>query len=380
MLASSSLVTNPSSGRTVWGNLQSRATTPGKEVSLQNAAEEMGEFLHARVSAFHRLEKRDLEGYPNDLQLRVDEVERLLALLDGAEGAYRERPSTRVWLELLNDPQQFQQQLDLLGGPTERYLALSQAYTRGQEEDPGNPAMEQLRDRMDALWSKDGAYIRADVNTLGTFPPDSRAQDRAAYVDAVMDAGTIGHTVQALMARYGGDIEVAIGRLRRALSADLAAGQPSLPHERLEAVLFELSLAAALLPFLANCRALVRRTDARNIDTDTDTRDPARQSDDSVQLLGDLADCVSRWLAEADVRALLHSYGMKPQRAQPTTAPVDGRPGALNPADRPIVFLHGIRAIFRQLPAKVFPSERHATHASEVVGGLIDQMAFEEIA
>ena len=99
--------------------------TRNNVVRLNDLAEEMGNFLQSSVASFNKSAKRQLGVYPDDPQLRVDEVERLLALLDGSQEASDEQPGAKDWLKLLRDPEQFQRKLDLLGGPTERYLALS---------------------------------------------------------------------------------------------------------------------------------------------------------------------------------------------------------------------------------------------------------------
>lgn len=356
-------------------------------ISLTDAAEEIAQFFSQARLQERPLKERGLESYESPALRRVEEVNALLQV---------------IWADPKNkgDVQQFVEQLlasagnamaldrtlKQINGSTEQFLLLSKALAQGSLRGDGDPALEMMRDRADQLWRRDGVRIRADVNISHALAgaEDKGAKDRQAYHDAVLDGGTLPRTLTLLLAQYGDSIEASVDRLRHALGADLGAVRTSLPVERLRAILHDLFILGALLPFLKNCRDLDRRARLQR------RQDRSRHAADTVaadggaMLLGELAEWVPRWLTAGDVRSLLYQYGLnlEPEADlhQGDHAPLPDDPPApsLSGPDRLLVVLHGIRSIFREVPERLFPDEAHKLNADQVLASLLDNLILGE--
>lgn len=344
----------------------------GPEVSLTDAAEEVAQFFSQARLQERSLKEREIGPYESPALERAGQVEALLEVLwaDDQKSGLDARLLAGQLLASAGNPATLDRTLKALGGSTEQFLLLSHALAQGAAHGDRNPALEALRDRIDLLWARDGVRIRADVNTAPALPA---AADRQAYRDAVLDGGTLPRTLALLLGRYGGDIESAVARLRQALGADIGAARPSLPMERLRAILHDLFIVGAVLPFLKNCRDLHRRLGLRrrkgqgrgNGQGREEQDDPDTGSDEGGCLLGELAEWVPRWLTLGDVRSLLYLYHMSME--QDAAAPA-------SQAERVLVFLHGIRAVLRQLPERLFPDVEHKANVDQVLAGLLDEL------
>ncbi len=362
-------------------------------ISLTDAAEEMAQFFSQARLQERSLKDRGLELYDSPALSRVEQVEALLDVI-WADPHNKDKGDARALarqlLEAARDPSALDRMLKAIDGSTEQFLLLSHALAKGVEQGRGNPALDMLRDRVDALWARDGIRIRADVNIAPglAHADDKGAKDRQTYHDAVLDGDTLPRTLTLLLARYGDGIEAAVERLRHALGADMGAARPSLPVERLRAILHELFLLGALLPFLQNCRELSRRARLRKRKgrhQDIGEGPDSAEGDVGVSLLGALAEWVPQWLTMSDVRSLLYQYGFsldqeaggrsgghKPPHSG------DGAAVAMSEPDRLLVVLHGVRAILRQVPDRLFPDGEHKLNVDELLGQLVDNLILGE--
>lgn len=369
--------------------------------SLTNMAEEMAQFFSEARRQQRSLQERELAPYESPALRRVEQVESMLEVLWN-DPQHKKNDARRLASQLLESarhPDSLDSLLKSISGSTEQFLLLSHALAQGDEQGESNPALETLRDRIDVLWARDGVRIRADVNIVPELADadDRGATDRKAYHDAVLDGGTLSRTLSLLLERYGENIEAAVERLRRALGADMGAARPSLPTERLQAILHELFIMGALLPFLKNCRDLGRRARLRRRAQRQDSRSSqdgagATDADEGALLLGDLAEWVTQWLTLGDVRSLLYQYGMNLEQERSawnrSDAPASGEAsdesgqsatepagaGSMSESDRVLVFLHGVKSILRQVPERMFPDGDHKLNADQVLAGLLDTM------
>lgn len=363
-------------------------------ISLTDAAEEMAQFFSQARLQERSLKDRGLELYESPALSRVEQVEALLEVIwaDPKNRGKGDAPAlARQLLDAARDPTVLDRTLKTIGGSTEQFLVLSLAVAKGGKQGRGDPALETLRDRVDALWVRDGVRIRADVNIAPGLvgAEDKGAKDRQAYHDAVLDGDTLPRTLTLLLARYGdGNIEAAVARLRHALGVDIGAARPSLPVERLRAILHELFLLGALLPFLKNCRDLSRRARLRKRRDGRPTAGDGAgnaDGDDGASLLGALTEWVPQWLTMSDVRSLLYQYGLSldleaERRSGGHTLPHNGDSGAatMSEPDRLLVVLHGVRSILRQVPDRLFPDGAHKLNVDEVLGQLLDNLLLGE--
>jgi type III secretion system YopN/LcrE/InvE/MxiC family regulator len=382
-------------------SLLSRGSNTPPADSLTNMAEEMAQFFSEARRQERSLQERALLPYESPALRRVEQIEAMLEVL-WHDPQHKKNDARRLAAQLLESarhPGSLQLALKSINGSTEQFLLLSHALAQGEEQGESNPALEVLRDRIDVLWARNGVRIRADVNIAPALADadDRGAKDRKAYHDAVLDGGTVSRTLSMLLERYGDNIEAAVERLRRALGADMGAARPSLPTERLQAILHELFLMGALLPLLKNCRDLGRRARLRRRGHPQSSRSSqdgagAADADEGASLLGDLAEWVSQWLTLGDVRSLLYQYGMnlEPEHSASTYGDAlasgyasDGAKksagelsaaGSLNEPERVLVFLHGLKAILRQVPERLFPDGDHKLNADQVLASLLDTM------
>lgn len=358
-------------------------------ISLTDAAEEMAQFFSQARLQERSLKERHLATYESPALNRVEEVEALLRVIwadpKNKGNGDAQQLASRL-LAFAGNPEALDRTLKQINGSTEQFLLLSKALAQGAMQGHGNPALESLRDRVDALWARDGVRIRADVNIAPRLAgaEDKGAKDRQAYHDAVLDGGTLPRTLMLLLARYGDGIEIAVERLRQALGADLGAARPSLPVERLRAILHELFVLGALLPFLKNCRDLGRRARLHKRKQQSPKTEEGAEADEGAALLGGLAEWVPRWLTQGDVRSLLYQYGLSldqqvdGQGGDSAPAPADGQVAAMRESDRLLVVLHGIRSILRQVPDRLFPDGEHKLNADQVLGGVLDNLILGE--
>lgn len=355
-------------------------------ISLTDAAEEMAQFFSQARLQERSLKGRGLSLHESPAMRRVEQVEALLQVI-WADQKNKGRDADVLVSQLLasaGKPAALDTALQQINGSTEQFLLLSKALAQGSLQSNGNPALEALRDRVDALWRRDGVRIRADVNISHGLAgaEDKGAKDRLAYHDAVLDGGTLPRTLTLLLVQYGDNIEAAVERLRQALGADMVATRPSLPIERLRAILHELFMLGALLPFLENCRDLGRRgrlKRRKNLNSKA-----TEGADEGAALLGQLAEWVPSWLTQGDVRSLLYQYGLSLENethtrsGDHTPTSVNGTEVAMSEPDRLLVVLHGIRSILRQVPDRLFPDGEHKLNADQVLAGLLDNLILGE--
>lgn len=358
-------------------------------VSLTDAAEEMAQFFSQVRLQERSLKERGLEAYQSPALRRVEEVEALLQVIwadPKNKGNGNAQQLASQLLAFAGNPKSLDRTLKQVNGSTEQFLLLSKALAKGATQGNSSPALEFLRDRVDALWARDGVRIRADVNIAPWLAgaEDKGAKDRQAYHDAVLDGDTLPRTLTLLLARYGDGIEAAVERLRQALGADLGAARPSLPVERLRAIMHELFILGALLPFLKNCRDLGRRARLHKRKPRSPKIEEGSETDEGAALLGELAEWVPRWLTPGDVRSLLYQYGLSlDQQADghgggSTPESADGQATAMRESDRLLVVLHGIRSILRQVPDRLFPDREHKLNADQVLVGVLDNLILGE--
>jgi type III secretion system YopN/LcrE/InvE/MxiC family regulator len=351
-------------------------------ISLTDAAEEMAQFFSQARLQDRSLKERDLLPYESPALRRVEEIEALIQVIwAGSKNQGDAQQRASQLLASAGSPTELDRLLKQTHGSTEQFLLLSKALAQGSVQDGrGDPALEALRDRVDALWVRDGVRIRADINVSQGLAGTEVASDRQAYHDAVLDGGTLPRTLALLLARYGDDVEAAVERLRRALGIDIGSPRPSLPPERLRAILHELFVLGALLPFLKNCRDLGRRARLqRRKDRRQRTASTAAE-DEGATLLGELAEWVPRWLTQGDVRSLLYQYGLSLEQ-QPagsdegaTSSPAGESVAAMSESDRLFVVLHGIRSVLRQVPDRLFPDQDHKLNVDQVLVGVLDSL------
>lgn len=351
--------------------------------SITNAAEEIAQFFSQARLQDRSLKERGLELYESPALRRVEEVDALLQII-WAKGETQDQAQqlAQQLLASAGNPSALDRQLRQINGSTEQFLLLSKALAQGSLHGGNDPAVEALRDRVDALWARDGVRIRADVNIAPGLADaeDKGAKDRQVYRDAVLDGGTLPRMLTLLVSQYGESIEAAVERLRRALGADMGAARPSLPVERLRAILHELFVLGALLPFLKNCRDLGRRAHLRRRKDLHRRAGEVVEGDEGDMLLGELAEWLPRWLTVGDVRTLLYHYGLSME--QGADAHSDDRESVsdasstprLSPQDRLLVLLHGVRSILQQIPERLFPDREHKLNADEVFVGLLDDL------
>lgn len=385
MIGTQSLAWRDATEATRMALLFAQSANTSSAASLSDAAEEIAQFFSETRTRDRPLKERGLRAYESPMLSRVEQIEALLEVLwDGQKG--REDPRQLSAQLLTADPSALDRTLKSIEDPTERFLMLSYAVAQASARGERNPVLDALHDRADALWARNGVRIRADVNIAQGLSDaeDKGAKDRQAYHDAVLDAGTLPRTLTLLLARYGDGIESAVGRLRQALGADMGAVLPSLPVERLRAILHELFILGAVLPFLKNCRDLGRRTRLqRRKDQHLKTAN-GNDADEGAALLGDLAEWVPRWLTSGDVRLLLYQYGLNLERETEARSEShmqfagDGLTAAMSDTDRLLVVLHGIRAILRQVPDRLFPDGEHKLNADQVLGSLLDNLILGE--
>lgn len=365
--------------------LSGQSADTSSAASLSDAAEEIAQFFSETRTRERPLKERGLRAYESPMLSRVEQIEALLEVFwDGQTG--REDPRQLSARLLTADPSALDRALKSIEDPTERFLMLSYAVAQALARGERSPILDALRDRADALWARNGARIRADVNIAQGLSDaeDKGAKDRQAYRDAVLDAGTLPRTLTLLLARYGDGIEAAVGRLRQALGTDMGALRPSLPVERLRAILHELFILGAVLPFLKNCRDLSRRTRLQRREDPHLKAANGDDVDEGAALLGDLAEWVPRWLTSGDVRLLLyqHGFSLEQEAEARSKSPVlfsgDGLTAAMSETDRLLVVLHGIRAILRQVPERLFPDGEHKLNADQVLGGVLDNLILGE--
>lgn len=359
-------------------------------ISLTDAAEEMAQFFSQARLQERPLKERGLEAYESPALRRVEEVEALLQVLWADPKNRGGREARQLASELLasaDRPAALDRVLKQIPGSTEQFLLLSKALAEGSlQGGRDRPSLEVLRDRIDALWARDGVRIRADVNIAPGLAgaEDKGAKDRQAYRDAVLDGGTLPRTLTLLLTQYGSGIEAAVERLRHALGTDMAAFRPSLPVERLRAILHELFILGALLPFLKNCRDLGRRAHLQRRKDRHPTSGGIAMDDEGASLLGELAEWVPRWLTQGDVRSLLYQYGLRLEQdadarsGDPLPLVGDQPTSAMSELDRLLVVLQGIRAIFRQVPDRLFPDGEHKLNVDQVLAGLLDSLILGE--
>lgn len=357
------------------------ASADASGISLTDAAEEMAQFFSQARLQERPLKERGLEAYESPALRRVEEVEALLEVVwADPQNQGDARQLAAQLLASADRPAALDRTLKQIRGSTEQFLLLSKALAEGSLQGGADrPSLEALRDRIDALWVRDGVRIRADVNIAQGLASgeDKGAKDRQAYRDAVLDGGTLPHTLTLLLAQYGDSVESAVERLRHALGSDMAALRPSLPVERLRAILHELFILGALLPFLKNCRDLGRRA---RLQRRKDRRQPAGKADtddEGALLLGELAEWVTRWLTQGDVRSLLYQYGLRlEQDAHEHSGDAAAEPTvpAMSEPDRLLVVLQGVRAILRQVPDRLFPDGEHKLNVDQVLASVLDSL------
>lgn len=362
-------------------------TEQAQVVSLTDAAEEMAQFFSQARLQERPLKERGLASYQSPALHRVEEVEALLQVIwaDRSEQGDAHHLASQL-LASAGDPGALTRTLKRIHGSTEQFLLLSKALAQGELRGSGNPALDALRDRLDMLWVRDGVRIRADVNITHELSgaQDKGGVDRQAYHDAVLDGGTLPRTLTLLMARYGEGIEDAVERLRQALGADIGAARPSLPVERLRAILHELFILGALLPFLKSCRDLARRAGLQRRKDLHQKAEDRPGADEGAALLGELAEWVPRWLTQGDVRSLLYHYGLSMgreadgSRHDRTPRLVEGPEAAMTEPDRLLVVVHGLRFILRQVPDRLFPDGEHKINADQVLVSLLDHLILGE--
>lgn len=356
-------------------------------ISLTDAAEEMAQFFSQARLQERSLKERDLHAHESPALRKVEEVEALLEVI-WADPKNKDKADAltlaRQLLDAAHDPALLDRTLKTIDGSTERFLLLSHALATGDEHGGGNPALDALRDCVDSIWARDGKRIRADVNIAPALAKaeDKGAKDRLAYHDAVLDGDTLPRMLTLLVARYGDDIDSAVERLRHALGADMGAVLPSLPVERLRAILNELFLLGALLPLLRNCRDLSRRVRLRKRQDRQQNTETGAWSDEGASLLGALAEWVPQWLTLGDVRAMLYQFGLSLEQRTDTRIgggappPKDGASAAAvtSEPDRLLVVLQGVRSILRQVPDRLFPDAEHKLNVDAVLGQLLDDL------
>lgn len=366
-----------------------RAHVPdGPAASLANAAEEMAMFFSEMRMRDRPLRDRSLQPYESPALSRVEQIEALMDVLwsDPRRSKGDARELAGRLRALAENPAALDRALKTVNGSTEQFLLLSHALARGSQDGGGlNPALEGLRDRVDALWLRDGVRIRADINVSQGLAgaEDGGAADRKTYHDAVLNGETLPRMLALLLTQYGEQIETAVARLRQALGADLGAARPSLPVERLRAILHELFLLGALLPLLANCRDLGRRArlrSRRDRRMGAEAQTAGEEADEGAALLGELAEWVPRWTTSGDVRTLLYRYGMNMDQdggANGRASEDSTSEDSAGESNRVLVFLHGVRAILRQVPERLFPDEEHKLNADQVMGDVLDTLLLE---
>lgn len=154
-------------------------------ISLTDAAEEMAQFFSQARLQERSLKERHLATYESPALRRVEEVEALLQVIwadpKNKGNGDAEQLASRL-LAFAGNPEALDRTLKQVNGSTEQFLLLSKALAQGALQGHGNPALESLRDRVDALWARDGVRIRADVNIVPRLADaeDKGAKDRQA--------------------------------------------------------------------------------------------------------------------------------------------------------------------------------------------------------
>jgi type III secretion protein W len=306
---------------------QAAVLAPG-EVSLADAAEEMGLHMASKAEDKHHAQRKVRRDSP----LQQLGTEAVLAYLADAHDAEGQQTLDALAQQLLPggvDPRQAASRA--FGDPTQQYLGLQYALRQGEQRGASEDVLDGLRDALAEMELDSGPQIRAGLNTVnaaGGFACDPRgvADFQRTYRDVVLGESSLARTLALALERFGGkEVGRGLKQLIQALGHDLAAARPSASPDRLQALmqdLYQLGAAATVLDGAAQLAAKLRQEHGADVAAD-------RLMQDLVHISQE------KWVSESRFSALASSHGV---------VTVTGR----------ITFLGGVRAVLKDLPLPVY--------------------------
>ncbi|NEX64223.1 HrpJ domain-containing protein [Noviherbaspirillum galbum] len=370
---------------------------PSSPFSLTDAAEEKS-FGREEEIEDKSLDERKVEEYKPPEVPELEQIDAYLtAMYQGEEGAAKLMERVKKLLDMAAKGENVFGALDGSRGEASRdYLTLAKALHTARNE--GRPAAEltSVADAIDRLMARDGAAIRADLNTIRqsqAYGKDHASGElfRSTYRDAIMGCTQLHDTLMLLLRNFGNDLENGIALMREALGADMASIHPSTQPERLNLLLQDLYQLGVMCGVLDNCQQLAERMKYLQMkrfeapalleDLVRWAREPLVFSFHATELLNkycrDEQDQVLNDKREED-KLRWHDqpqrHGGKGGQGDDDEDDEDDEGEDLPDGDPREVFLVGSIGVLRSMPSKIFPSDEHRFEAMSVIQQLVDQI------
>ncbi|MEO0761316.1 MAG: type III secretion system gatekeeper subunit SctW [Pseudomonadota bacterium] len=154
--------------------------------------------------------------------------------------------------------------------PSHQYAVLKALVTALKEQKASPEQIAAAEQALDSLMEEEGPSIRAAINigdTARAFAGDAEGGIgglRDLYRSNIQDYSSMTSVLDDLAKRFGEDkLETGLAFMKKALSADLESGGPSIDSNRLTVLMNDMHRLSSLTTIYGNCRILVRQAQQR---------------------------------------------------------------------------------------------------------------------
>jgi type III secretion protein W len=326
------------------------------EFNLTDAAEELS-FAFAEKTESRTVKERSISTHQKPKVPPQQEVEKLFRSMQDERAARDLKQIAGRLITLLREgksPRQFLE--ERFSDPLKRYLAIAYAIEEIKQRD-GTPAeIERLHDLLAETEARDGASIRAGINTMdmaAEFGATAADGDkfRKVYRDAVIGYESFAATLDSVLTQFGDtQFDNGVRLLLKGLSVDMNATAPSLDPARLHAILQDLFNLEAVTTVMQRCRQMVDRLDRAGL---VKALNPIALARDLLQITAE------PYVTAYHFADLARKYDVRDE--DPQVALFSGAMGAI-----------------RGMPPKVFRTEEMRLKAIEAAQAALDAILLNE--